>query len=714
MSWSAERSPLTTRACLSYMQRSSEELLNTLSTSLMVSFIIHRIFKALTITDCKSIISRMLVVEPRERATLQEIMNHPWMTKGYNAAPESYLPAREPLQLPLDPEVIEKMTGFDFGSTAYIIEQLTRILESEDYQAAVRRYTREDGGLSSVGEKKRGVFDFYRRRNSVSREGLSASSAEVIRGGGDPTSAYSPLISIYYLAREKRDRERTEANPGGLAMPTSPGEKPLAMPDLPPPEAAHTNQHAYEMPGEKATGGRSRPRARTHGDDEVVQGMEALDASGKLGPSPPARNTPPPLELPAKKEGTAMGLLRRFSTRRNKEKTYDRLVTPSVNVRPPTELATPPRKSFSVRRSRKRDPSPTTMHPGGSQPQQEGLLRASDANAGSSRSSRFLRRSTSVNSAEYRAPRFKTRGVSEGMDSPRLAPEPPPTSGSDHSSVSGQKNAKGTLTETVAANAAPLTMPKTPSSSRPRSLGHARRESIQARRQRREEARDREGKVPEETDAELRDEAAAPPDTPGAEEASKVYIKGLFSVSTTSNKSVPFIRQDVIRVLKQLGVEYTEIRGGFSCRHAPSINLDKIKDPGSPLDEEKSGRVLSGHQRRISFGVFSKDRDEIREEKMARHSSRRAPPDRSFITNSEGSDEYVRPHRDNKTDEARDMGATTTRVQSDTGENLVLKFDIFIVKLPLFSLHGIQFKKVQGGMNQYKHMATKILASLRL
>jgi serine/threonine protein kinase KIN1/2 len=665
-------------------------------------------------TDCKSIIARMLVVDPKDRATLQEIMNHPWMTKGYNSPPESYLPAREPLQLPLDPQVIEKMTGFDFGSTAYITEQLTRIVESEDYQAAVRRYTREDGGLSSVGEKKRGVFDFYKRRNSVSREGLSASSAEAIRGM-DPTNAYSPLISVYYLAREKRDRERNEANPGGLALPLSPGEKPLAMPDLPPPEAAHTNQHAYEMPGEKATGGRSRPRARTHGDDEVVQDMEKLDVVGRRGPSTPVRATAPS-DAPAKKEGTAMGLLRRFSTRRNKDRASERQAAPSVNIQPPLELGPPPRKSFSVRRSRRRDPSPTTLHTGGSQPQQEGLLSASDANAGSSRSSRFLGRSTSVNSAEYRPHRFKNRAPLEAMDSPRAVHEPPATSGSDHSSVSGQKNTKGNLTETVAADATTLTAPRTPSSSRPKSLGHARRESIQARRQRREEAKDREENLPEETDAELRHDAGAPPDIPGAEISTKVYLKGLFSVSTTSNKPLPFIRQDIIRVLKQLGVEYTEVRGGFTCRHAPSINLDKMRDPGSPLDEDRGGRVLSGHQRRISFGgAFRKDRDEIREEKMNRQSSRRGPPDRSFITNSEGSDEYVRPAREKETDAGgRDMAATTTRVQSDTGENLVLRFDIFIVKVPLFNLHGIQFKKVQGGMNQYKHMATRILSSLRL
>jgi len=162
----------------------------------------------------------MLVVDPKDRSPLSEIMNHPWMTKGFNAPPENYLPFREPLQLPLDPEVVDKMSGFDFGSSSYITEQLTRILESEEYQTAVRRIVREDGSTGTGSEKKRGVFDFYKRRNSSSREGLSGPSSEAIRGL-DPVNAYSPLISIYYLAREKRDRERREASPGAFGLPIS-------------------------------------------------------------------------------------------------------------------------------------------------------------------------------------------------------------------------------------------------------------------------------------------------------------------------------------------------------------------------------------------------------------------------------------------------------------------------------------------------------------
>ena len=56
-------------------------------------------------TECKHIMSRMLVTDPKARATMQEVMTHPWMTKGFNGPPDNYLPAREPLSSPLDPGV---------------------------------------------------------------------------------------------------------------------------------------------------------------------------------------------------------------------------------------------------------------------------------------------------------------------------------------------------------------------------------------------------------------------------------------------------------------------------------------------------------------------------------------------------------------------------------------------------------------------------------
>jgi serine/threonine protein kinase len=80
----------------------------------------------------------MLQTDPTQRLTLSEIMNHPWLTKGFNSPPENYLPYREPLQLPLDKEIIEHMTGFDFGTSEYITTQLTNVIQSEEYQRIVR------------------------------------------------------------------------------------------------------------------------------------------------------------------------------------------------------------------------------------------------------------------------------------------------------------------------------------------------------------------------------------------------------------------------------------------------------------------------------------------------------------------------------------------------------------------------------------------------
>jgi hypothetical protein len=53
-------------------------------------------------------------------------------------------------------------------------------------------------------------------------------------------------------------------------------------------------------------------------------------------------------------------------------------------------------------------------------------------------------------------------------------------------------------------------------------------------------------------------------------------------------------------------------------------------------------------------------------------------------------------------------------VQSDLGENMAVVFEVLIVKVPLLQLHGLQFKKVDGGTWQYKNLAQAILEELRL
>lgn len=674
----------------------------------------------------------MLVTDPKQRATLSEIMSHPWMTKGFNGPPENFLPHREPLQLPLDPRVIDKMHGFDFGDPEVIRDQLTRVIESEEYQRVVKLAARRSAAHTPETERKRGVFDFYKRRNSqTSRDNLTVGSSEQIPLGHDPVNAFSPLISIYFLAKEKLEREAQEANPGAIAMPpTSAADAPFKMPDLQAPAAAITNSHAPEMTGE-ATGGRSRPRARTKGEDEIAENMKKMQlqpSDGVAAPQPAGTD---------RKENPAAGLLRRLSTKRRPREPSNAaeqatLSPPVVSVSGPADESTPTpppmKRGFSVRRTRDRaSPSSASLDISAQQRQQADMLSAANANnneSGLPKRFMSLRRSLSTDRR-----RLGRRGVSDSAG----GPTPPATSGSeDHN----EANEKAPRLQPSAAEER-LSQQRPAAASRTKSLGHARRESIQARRARRAEAN--QGNLPEETDAEL-----AKVETSGAgddrEEVMKpVYLKGLFSVRTTSSRPLPQIRSEIMRVLKQHKVDYTEIKGGFSCRHAPSINLDEGGDsptpltpvvtPGPPASEKT-------HRRKISFaGLVGGVKREVSDPEKQQDDAMLSPPltTRNSSYRTTGSASQSRQQNDGVTDEssgsedqlsskrrqrpqnrARNPGETSTHVREDVGESMILKFEIFIVKVPLLSLHGIQFKKVDGNMMHYQNMAQEILKGLRL
>ncbi|KAI0408427.1 hypothetical protein F4802DRAFT_605051 [Xylaria palmicola] len=643
--------------------------------------------------ECRHLLSRMLVTDPRQRATMFEVLNHPWLTKGYGCPPENYLPQREPLTLPLESEVINAMTGFNFGAPDVIRSQLTRLIESDEYKRAVQLLQKEKEVLPTPKdpEKKRGFgFDFYKRRNSTSsRDNLTAPSSEALQVGSDPLNAFSPLVSIYYLVKEKQDRDRVDKVPKSHA-PKNAADTP--MPEIVPPPEAHTNISTYEMAGERATGGRTRPRARTHGEDDAPEEIKRSQPQANV-PIPPDT----PAELPPKKESTAAGILRRFSTRRRKEPERldkDRSHPPIVHVHSPAETPTTPRKSFSIRRARGRERDETQMprlRSGSSQPQHRDLLSPPlSAGANFSESNKALGRSTSVNSADYRRRPFGSAS--------RIAKEPPLTSGSDQST--GADKPPQDTNNTLNSRA---------TSMRARPLGHARRESIQARRARREGARATD--LVEETDQDIGEGSGNSVEKLDDSELAKpVFLKGLFSVSTTSTKSVPAIRKEIKRVLKQLGVEYTEIRGGFSCRHTPSIDIKKIADvPESPA-------LTPGVRRRFSFGIRSeREREELREMDRAPYTPRtpgKGPAERGDSTSELSDQDSI--HRDAAGSSRRVPGETTTHVQSDLGGSMILEFEMVIVKVPLLSLHGIQFKRMKGNTWQFKSMADQILKELRL
>jgi hypothetical protein len=263
------------------------------------------------ISDCKQILCRMLVTDPLQRATLTEVLAHPWMNKGYDTAPDAHLVVREPLRADeLDMEIIKGMTGFEFGEPREIEAKLHDVLTSSSYlqvlhdwenrkdslrkssqwrngpltdssntahgMASSSSMSLEKGTEQSPSKLKSGKrfsgFDFYRKKLfSSSGKDDKPSGAKSVGNGVDaaarepepldPTRGFHPLISIYYLVREKIERERvygpghfassqlsldTSGMPEGKSLASSGFG--MALPHLPPPASTVVADSSYDHP----------------------------------------------------------------------------------------------------------------------------------------------------------------------------------------------------------------------------------------------------------------------------------------------------------------------------------------------------------------------------------------------------------------------------------------------------------------------------------
>ena len=190
----------------------------------------------------------MLVVNPAFRAQLAEVLNHPWMRRGFSGPPVSYLIHRKPLRADeLDQQVICRMQGFYFGSEDDIENNLVQLLESDLYAQAVEAWecrqtggrnflppesesdslsaTSSDGNCKTTSQISPSIkqkmwrflrFEFCRRKlfstgsSWISRwEPNNFSVGNTNREPLDPTRSFHPLLSMYYLYREKFERERS-------------------------------------------------------------------------------------------------------------------------------------------------------------------------------------------------------------------------------------------------------------------------------------------------------------------------------------------------------------------------------------------------------------------------------------------------------------------------------------------------------------------------
>ena len=343
------------------------------------------------------------------------------MTRGFTGSPDPHLVHREPLRSDeLDRSVIRGMKGFEFGTEEDIEKKLLEVLESDAYHRAVQHWERKRGisnGRNGVANgkhwgspsdtslgyesaktdltaspskksKRFSGFDFYRRKlfspaSSPPTTPMSQSppnsqlSLGEPREPADPTYGFHPLISIYFLAREKLERERVygpghfassqlslttnatannnagiktednqthatgstkqSANPPVKATttePTSPtkADYGMALPRLPAPESSHYSGMSYEptAPTPSPTTQTFHPQPRSR--DSAGLPIKQPDGMGDLGVQPPNKV---PIRAP---QPSTHKRSHSLSQRQNVARTWTGMFGPPTTVREENQI----------------------------------------------------------------------------------------------------------------------------------------------------------------------------------------------------------------------------------------------------------------------------------------------------------------------------------------------------------------------------------------
>ncbi|KAI9259895.1 kinase-like domain-containing protein [Sporodiniella umbellata] len=151
--------------------------------------------------ECIDLLSKIFVVNPKHRITLAQIRKHPWMNKGFDEPIQNHLPHRQPLET-IDASIVQGMQGFGLGDSEAIRQRLEKIIQSSDYQSAASQI--DENFVRRVNE------DQVLARRPRWRRRLSSASRIKHQAQDDFRSLpamYDPLVSIYYLVKERLDSE---------------------------------------------------------------------------------------------------------------------------------------------------------------------------------------------------------------------------------------------------------------------------------------------------------------------------------------------------------------------------------------------------------------------------------------------------------------------------------------------------------------------------
>ncbi|QID86692.1 Serine/threonine-protein kinase [Saccharomyces pastorianus] len=260
--------------------------------------------------------------------------------------------------------------------------------------------------------------------------------------------------------------------------------------------------------------------------------------------------------------------------------------------------------------------------------------------------------------------------------------------------------------------------------------------------------------VQEFTEKQILEEASrAPPGSmPSIDYPKSMFLKGFFSVQTTSSKPLPIVRHNIISVLTRMKIEFKEVKGGFICvQQRPPIATSVVpaittSDVG--YDSGKSVNLQTSLDNQLSSSYHSSTSTASRSSSIRRQGSYKRGQSGIPLTPLAGSTHQrnssipmspISGSQSNGISEElssasleyiqqQDDILTTSRVQNindingqfeqnnvyDNKERPPIRFEIHIVKVRIVGLAGVHFKKVSGNTWLYKELASYILKELNL
>lgn len=701
-----------------------------------------------------SLLTRMLVVNPEKRATLREVVNHHWMIHDNDGKiPNSYLHWRSPLTPSnIDNNVLKEMYHLEFiDDIPQTRKKIIDIIKKDEYlQLSI-----EHNNLYSPDNFNGNLnFDI---------------------GFDDPLMGYHPLLSIYHLVMECLERKGNTTNDGqtiNKLFQDLTNEKPIetkSQPTLQSDTVQEENKtenyskkivathHNNIIPSQDD---RNKPTTTISKDSKIhdqprhILIPPKLTAKSKFHTSPtrknhfdPSDNAIPTISsINSSNKNTNEGitnhdknmignLLRRFSVKVTSTHKTNEISIPLTNTNSTSQK---PYMADHIN-SLKRNLDFQTRH-----------TRTMSENDGTTMKIMSLLDS---NSKQDRNPSNNTFNNPDHGRSNEYK-----TNNSDNKSEENDQY--------MQPNSRPSTSNlRKKNKNRTMSVGHTRRESLKFFRpafQNNEEDVNSnaflQSPINEETqangrnknnqimrrddiisvinnnkylsarvldDSEIIEEARKAPlgSMPSIDFAHSLFLRGFFSVQTTSSKPLPIVRYKIIRVLQKKDIQFKEVKGGFICIYEiPGFTDTIIKDRFSPanISDDKSidstkptEDIVRTVPKNVSFDPCSSSCDppslNYNSESNAIH-----PTERVHIIDYNTNDHSSSDTCANNSDQLQVM----TSGENGTGINMMerpnVKFEIHIVKVKIINLAGVHFKKVDGNTWIYKELASKILKDLRL